>query len=76
LLDPRGWANEPGIPGVVRVLDPYHGIARGSHSAEQALANIREIIQLEGPQTIAAFILEPVTGTNGGGEDGDISNVI
>ena len=30
-----------------------------------ALANIEEIIQLEGPQTIAAFILEPVTGTNG-----------
>ena len=26
--DPRRWANEPGIPGVVRVLDPYHGIQR------------------------------------------------
>jgi taurine--2-oxoglutarate transaminase len=26
---------------------------------------IEETIQLEGPQTIAAFILEPVTGTNG-----------
>jgi taurine--2-oxoglutarate transaminase len=26
---------------------------------------IEEIMQLEGPQTIAAFILEPVTGTNG-----------
>jgi taurine---2-oxoglutarate transaminase len=63
--DPRRWANEPGIPGVVRVLDPYHGIERGWDSAEQALANLREIIQLEGPQTIAAFILEPVTGTNG-----------
>lgn len=29
------------------------------------MANIEEVIQLEGPQTIAAFILEPVTGTNG-----------
>jgi taurine---2-oxoglutarate transaminase len=63
--DPRRWANEPGIPGVVRVLDPYHGIERGWDSADEALANIREVIQLEGPQTIAAFILEPVTGTNG-----------
>lgn len=26
---------------------------------------LEEIIQLEGPQTIAAFILESVTGTNG-----------
>ena len=63
--DPRRWAAEPGIPGVVRVLDPYHGIERGWESAETSLAMIEEIIQLEGPHTIAAFILEPVTGTNG-----------
>jgi taurine--2-oxoglutarate transaminase len=63
--DPRRWAAEPGIPGVVRVLDPYHGIERGWESAESSLAMIEEVIQLEGPQTIAAFILEPVTGTNG-----------
>ncbi|MGA9542701.1 MAG: aminotransferase class III-fold pyridoxal phosphate-dependent enzyme [Candidatus Sulfotelmatobacter sp.] len=63
--DPRRWAAEPGIPGVVHVLDPYHGIERGWESAESSLAMIEETIQLEGPQTIAAFILEPVTGTNG-----------
>jgi len=63
--DPRRWASEPGIPGVVRVLDPYHGIERGWESAESSLAQIEEIIQLEGPQTIAAFILETVVGTNG-----------
>jgi len=63
--DPRRWAAEPGIPGVVRVFDPYHGIERGWDTVEQSLANIEEVIQLEGPQTIAAFILEPVTGTNG-----------
>jgi len=63
--DPRRWAAEPGIPGVIRVFDPYHGIERGWDSVEQALANIEEVIQLEGPRTIAAFILEPVTGTNG-----------
>ncbi len=63
--DPRRWAAEPGIPGVVRVMDPYHGIQRGWDTAEQALANLEETIQLEGPNTIAAFILETVTGTNG-----------
>ena len=63
--DPRRWANEPGIPGVVHVLDPYHGVQRGWDDATTALAMLEEVIQLEGPQTIAAFILEPVTGTNG-----------
>jgi taurine---2-oxoglutarate transaminase len=63
--DPRRWASEPGIPGVVHVLDPYHGIERGWDSADAALTTLEEVIQLEGPQTIAAFILEPVTGTNG-----------
>jgi taurine--2-oxoglutarate transaminase len=63
--DPRRWSVEPGLPGVVHVLDPYHGLARGWESAEQSLAMLEEVIQLEGPQTIAAFILESVTGTNG-----------
>src|SRR5271154_3959002 len=36
--DPRRWAAEPGIPGVVRVLDPYRGIERGWESAESSLA--------------------------------------
>jgi taurine---2-oxoglutarate transaminase len=63
--DPRRWQTEPGLPGVVHVLDPYHGLARGWDSADESLAMLDEIIQLEGPQTIAAFILESVSGTNG-----------
>jgi taurine--2-oxoglutarate transaminase len=63
--DPRRWPNEPGIPGIVRVLDPYHGVARGWEDTASALATIDETMQLEGPHTIAAFILETVTGTNG-----------
>ena len=47
--DPRRWAAEPGMPGVVHVLDPYHGIERGWDSAEQSLAMLEEVIQLEGP---------------------------
>ncbi|HEV8392977.1 MAG TPA: aminotransferase class III-fold pyridoxal phosphate-dependent enzyme [Vicinamibacterales bacterium] len=62
--DPRGWSQPP-MPGVVHVLDPYHGVARGWDDAETALRYLEEVIQLEGPHTIAAFILETVTGTNG-----------
>lgn len=63
--DPRRWAAEPGIPGVFRIPDFYHGIQRGSESADEVLARTEEVIQLEGPLTIAALIVEPVTGTNG-----------
>src|SRR3979411_1951054 len=63
--DPRRWASEPGLPGVVHVLDPYHGIERGWDSSERSLATLAEVLELEGPHTIAAFILETVTGTNG-----------
>ncbi len=63
--DPRRWPSEPGMPGVVHVPHPYHGIERGWDTSDQALATLEEILMLEGPHTIAAFILEPVTGTNG-----------
>lgn len=63
--DPRRWAAEPGIPGIVHVLNPYHGIQRGWDTAEAALAYLEEVIQLEGADTIAAIIMEPVVGTNG-----------
>jgi taurine--2-oxoglutarate transaminase len=63
--DPRRWAAEPGVPGIIHVLNPYHGIQRGWDSADDALAYLEETIQLEGPNTIAGFILEPVVGTNG-----------
>jgi taurine---2-oxoglutarate transaminase len=62
--DPRRWPNEFAT-GVVHVLDPYHGVQRGTDTAEVALEMLEETIQLEGPGTIAAFIIEPVTGTNG-----------
>ena len=62
--DPRRWANEH-ASGIVHVLDPYHGIQRGTDPSDVALAHLEETIQLEGPGTIAAFIIEPVTGTNG-----------
>src|ERR671910_618636 len=45
--DPRRWS-QPVMPGFVHVLDPYHGIQRGWDTTEKALADLEEIIQLEG----------------------------
>lgn len=63
--DPRRWSAEPGIPGIIHVLNPYHGIQRGWDTTERALAMLEETIELDGPNTIAAIFLEPVVGTNG-----------
>jgi len=63
--DPRRWAAEPGIPGVFRIPEFYHGVDKKTENADEVLARTEEIIQLEGANTIAAIIVEPVTGTNG-----------
>lgn len=70
--DPRRWANEPGIPGVVRFFDPYkyrsHLFREGDSDetfTRACLDEIEEILAYEGPQTIAAIFIETVTGTNG-----------
>jgi len=69
--DPRRWGTEPHtIPGIVHFWGPYpYRSAFHSDSAEQeterALQHLRDVIMVEGGQTIAAIILEPVVGTNG-----------
>ena len=63
--DPRRWAAEPGIPGVFRIPDFYHGIQKGSETTEEVLARTEEILELEGAKSVAAIIVEPVVGTNG-----------
>ncbi|HEY6047124.1 MAG TPA: aminotransferase class III-fold pyridoxal phosphate-dependent enzyme [Pyrinomonadaceae bacterium] len=63
--DPRRWAAEPGIPGVFRIPEFYHGVDKRTETAEEVLARTEEVIQLEGANTIAAIIVEPITGTNG-----------
>lgn len=67
--DPRRWFNEPGSPGIIRVMDPnpYH-YRFGNNDEEKTAENLRyleEVIMYEGPQNIAAMIIESVTGTNG-----------
>jgi taurine---2-oxoglutarate transaminase len=62
--EPRSWAQPP-LPGMVHFTDWYHGVDREPDTAEVAVRNLEELIMLEGPQTIAAIIVESVTGTNG-----------
>jgi len=73
--DPRRVAWEPNtMPGVVHFLDPYRyrsTFHRTNPDVSEAdfcqdyLNHLEEIIQYEGPATIAAVLLETVTGTNG-----------
>jgi taurine---2-oxoglutarate transaminase len=67
--DPRRWPAEPGIPGVVRMLDPYTYRCPAGHPDPCPVCtgapHLEEILQYEGPHTVAAVILETVTGTNG-----------
>ncbi|MFF3029366.1 aspartate aminotransferase family protein [Microbacterium sp. NPDC057944] len=68
--DPRRWANDTVDSGTVRFFGPYlyrspfHS-ETPEQEAERALAHLEQTIQLEGPQTIAAIIIETVVGTNG-----------
>jgi taurine--2-oxoglutarate transaminase len=73
--DPRrvGW--EPNLmTGVVHFLDPYRYRSTfhcanpdisESEFAQDYLNHLEEIVRYEGPETIAAILMESVTGTNG-----------
>lgn len=73
--DPRRTAWEPTVmPGVVHFLDPYRYRSTFHRTnpditeeefTKDYLNHLEEIVQYEGPQTIAAILLETVTGTNG-----------
>jgi taurine--2-oxoglutarate transaminase len=73
--DPRRLAWEPNLmPGVVHFLDPYRYRSTFHRTnpdipeedfAQDYLNHLEEIITYEGPDTIAAILLETVTGTNG-----------
>jgi len=72
--DPRRTAWEPSVmPGVVHFLDPYRYRSvfhQGREVSEEQLSadylnHLEEIIQFERPETVAAVMIESVTGTNG-----------
>ena len=68
--DPRRWPNDHGSAGVVRFFGPF--LYRTAFSAEtqeqecqRALAHLERVIELEGPATVAAVVLESIPGTAG-----------
>ncbi len=67
--DPRRWAVEPGMPGVVRMFDPYTYRCPAGHPDPCPVCtgapHLEEILEYEGAHTVAAVILETITGTNG-----------
>ena len=63
--DPRRWAAETGVWGVVRIPDTQPWGEAEPRPVEELLRETERVILYEGPQTIAAIILEPVVGTNG-----------
>jgi taurine---2-oxoglutarate transaminase len=73
--DPRRTAWEPTtMPGVVHFLDPYRYRSTFHRNnpdvgeeefSQDYLNHLEEIIHYEQPDTIAAILIEPVTGTNG-----------
>lgn len=68
--DARRLLSEPGIPSVVRFMGPYlyrssfHSTTE-SEECDRALGHLREILALEGPESVAGILLEPIVGTNG-----------
>ncbi|WP_072691125.1 aspartate aminotransferase family protein [Rhodococcus marinonascens] len=68
--DPRRWRNDYGNSGVVHFNGPFlyrsqfHS-ADEQQEAERALAHLDQVIQMEGPASIAAIVLESVPGTSG-----------
>ena len=68
--EPRRWGSEPSIPGVVHVVGPYlyrssFAATTEDEEATRALAHLAEVVQFEGPEQVAAIVLETVVGTNG-----------
>jgi taurine--2-oxoglutarate transaminase len=63
--DPRRWANEPGLVGVVRYPDTHRWGEAEPRPVEESLQGLEDVIRYEGPHTIAAVFLETIVGTNG-----------
>jgi taurine--2-oxoglutarate transaminase len=68
--EPRRYALEPGIPGFIKFFDPYIYREPIEFECEEAatkyyLAKLREQIIYEGPDSVAAIVMETITGSNG-----------
>ncbi|MEU4209674.1 aspartate aminotransferase family protein [Streptomyces sp. NPDC026206] len=68
--DPRRWPSDTGSAGVIHFWapflyrSPFHAQSE-EQECERALAHLEDTVVFEGPQTIAAIVLETVPGTAG-----------
>jgi len=68
--DPRRWASEPGLAGIIHYWGPYayrspfHSTT-DQEECDRALSSLRDLLMVEGSHSVAAIILETVVGTNG-----------
>ena len=68
--DPRRWAVSGTGAGTVRFSAPYRyrsdfHATTDAEERDRALDHLRRLLAYEGPQTVAAIIIEPVVGSNG-----------
>jgi taurine---2-oxoglutarate transaminase len=68
--DPRRWPNDSAAEGVVHFFGPFlyrteFNSTTAEEECERALAHLTQVVNLEGPQTIAAIVLETIPGTAG-----------
>ncbi|MBA3778033.1 MAG: aminotransferase class III-fold pyridoxal phosphate-dependent enzyme [Chloroflexi bacterium] len=63
--DPRRWAAEPAVPGIIRIPDHHRYGEKEPRPVAEVLRETEQVVMYEGGQNIAAIILESVVGTNG-----------
>jgi len=68
--DPRRWPSDNGTSGTVHFFGPFlyrsqFGATTEEDECRRALDHLRTVVDLEGPATIAAIILEGIPGTAG-----------
>lgn len=68
--EPRRFPLEPGIPGFVKFFDPYIYREAIEFESEEAatkyyLTKLEEQINYEGADSVAAIVMETITGSNG-----------
>ena len=68
--EPRRYPLEPGIPGFVKFFDPYIyrekiKFASEEEASDYYVSKLREQVIYEGPDSVAAIVMETITGSNG-----------
>lgn len=68
--EPRRYPLEPGAPGFIKFFDPYVyrekiKFESEEEASEYYVGKLREQIIYEGPDSVAAIVMETITGSNG-----------